>query len=118
MYHYLISDNKFNIINVCKLATSEKISIKRKIYKQNKSIKTNRTISMIENKIIAEMNIDDIYNVIDLSNKCKLLYNNQITILEMNGYNTEIAIEIFSLISNNDEELIFVDIDDSRIKND
>lgn len=127
MYHYWISDAKSNILNVYKLNTmGETVFIKRKIYQETKRIKTNRTISMVENKIISEMNIKDEYRMVYLSEKCRILFNDQITILEMDGFNCDIALDIFSLISNtndeNDEDelvyFVIFDIDDERIKSD
>ena len=102
----------------------ESVFIKRKIYQETKRIKTNRTISMVENKIISEMNIKDKYRMVYLSEKCRILFNDQITILEMDGFNCDIALNIFSLISNtevdDDDELVYFvifDIDDGNIKN-
>lgn len=116
IYHYWITDNKRNILNVYKLSSQgEKKVVKRKLYTCVKSIKTNRTISMIENKVVSEMNIFDVYNMIIISDKCRLLYNDQLTIIEMDGYNSDIALELFSLISNNEEEFVIFDIDDNKI---
>ena len=125
MYHYWISNSKSEILNVYKLNTmGESVFIKRKIYQETKRIKTNRTISMVENKIISEMNIKDKYRMVYLSEKCRILFNDQITILEMDGFNCDIALNIFSLISNtevdDDDELVYFvifDIDDGNIKN-
>ncbi|MDD4930566.1 MAG: hypothetical protein PHG66_00225 [Candidatus Colwellbacteria bacterium] len=116
-HHYWISDNKGNILNVYKLVSSgDKKAVRRKIYSRIKSIKTNRTISMSENKVIGEMNIDEIFNVVHVSDKCRILYNDQLTLIEIDGHSSDTALEIFSLIANNEEEFVMFDIDDEIIK--
>lgn len=118
-HHYWITDSKGNILDVCKLNPSGKEKIlKRKIYKSIKSLKTNRSISMVENKVISEMNIYDLYKVETISDRCRILYNDHYTIVEIDGYNSDIALEIFSSICNNDEEFVIFDIDDKAIKGD
>lgn len=116
-HHYWITDNKSNIINVYNLHTpGEKTLRKRNIYEKVKEIKTNRTISMVENKIVSEMNIEDVYNVLDISDKCRLLFNEQLTIVEIDGCSSKTALEIFSLIANNEDEFVLFDIDDNAIQ--
>lgn len=97
------------------LTPGEKVEVKRKIYKRIKEIKTNRTISLVENKVISEMNIIDTYLRVVISDRCRVLYNDKITIVEMDGSSTDIASEIFSLIANNEDEFVIFDIDDSKI---
>lgn len=94
------------------------ILISRKIYNPTPlAIKTNRTISLSENEVISELDIFDEYYVTEVSNKCRLLYNSQITILEMDGKSHETALKVFSLISNIPEnEIIFFDINDDKIR--
>lgn len=94
------------------------IKISRKIYQQTPlAIKTNRTISLSENEVISELDIFDKYYVTEVSTKCRLLYNSQITILEIDGKSHETALKVFSLISNVPEnEIIFFDINDDKIQ--
>ena len=111
MYHYYISNNKSNIINIYNLLTKgEKVFIKRKIYKKTKEIKTNNTIMMVENLVVYETNIIDEYYCVEISNKCRILYNDDITLLEMNECSSDIALQIFKTISNNKEHIILFDI--------
>ena len=117
-YHYWISNRNLCILNVYNLISpGETVIKKRKIYKQGRIVKTNRSINMVENKVISEMNIEDVYNTISISDKCRLFYNTNITLLEMDGTNVEIALHIFECISNNKDEFIIFDIDDSLINN-
>lgn len=114
--HYWITNSKGDILNVYKLVSSGETNVvKRKLYSRIKSVKTNRTISMVENKVVGEMNIDDMFNVVHVSDKCRILYNNQLTLIEMDGHSSDVALEIFSLIANNEEEFVMFDIDDSLI---
>lgn len=119
-HHYFLL-SKSNIIspnNNLQPTHPSPIQISRKIYLPTPlAIKTNRTISLSENEIISELDIFDEYYVTEVSNKCRLLYNSQITILEIDGKSHETALKIFSLISNVPEnEIIFFDIDDDKIR--
>lgn len=115
-HHYWITNSKGDILNVYKLVSSGETKIvKRKFYTQVKSIKTNRTISMVENKIVGEMNIEDIFNIVHVSDKSRILYNDRLTLIEIDGHSSDTALEIFSLIANNEEEFVMFDIDDSSI---
>jgi len=116
MYHYLIADNRSNVVNVYNLQTTGTYVTRKKcLYHTTKSVKTNRTISMVENRIVDVLDIEDHFNCVELSEKCRILYNIDSTILEMDGCNSDVALGIFSLIANNKEQLVFFDIDDDLI---
>jgi len=70
---------------------------------------------MVENRIVDVLGIEDHFNCVELSEKCRVLYNIDSTILEMDGCNSDVALSIFSLIANNKEQLVFFDIDDDLI---
>jgi len=121
-YHYWITNSRSgcigvgNILNVYNLITpGENVVVKRKLYKHIKSVKTNRTISMVENKVVGELNIDVHFNLVHISDKCRIFYNSQLTLLEIDGCSSTIALEIFSLVANNEDEFVMFDIDDRVI---
>jgi hypothetical protein len=101
--------------------------LKRCIYKTEKIIETNRGIFLSENKIVSKTELTYSINVLELSSKCRILFDDNITIVEFDGKNIQLAQSILISLTTNDDtndnvyfliddDLIIDDKDDTTIK--
>src|SRR5271155_3072698 len=117
-YHYWICKNK-QILNLFENITSQNsytVERYKYLYQEISKENTNRNINIFENKIISQIKIPQIYNCIDISEKCRLLYNNVITLLEIDGKSITSAREIFQSLVNDKNGNVFLYIDDNIIQ--
>lgn len=114
MYHYWIS-KKDSILNVYSLRDRGYETTRKKyLYKNISTRSVNRGIVLSENKVVDKMDIDEVFYCKDLTSKCRLLFNDQLTILEMDGKNMDLAFDIFFTLTESSENALFF-IDDTTL---
>lgn len=113
-YHYWINNKEGKILPLYELNEKGKEIYRKKcIYTPIDSRTTNRSISLVENKIVSEMDILEKFNLVEISPKCRFIFNDKITLLEMDGRNIELVFELFFSLT--EDDVIFF-IDDKRIQ--
>lgn len=113
-YHYWVSKKEENIFPLYDLKEKGKeTQIRRCIYEKTNTRSTNRSITIVENKIVHQMDIYETFNVVKVSDKCRFIYNNLITILEIDGCSMDVAYDIFFALVDklNDNVMFFIDED-------
>lgn len=119
-YHYWINDKDGTILSLYNLQDKgEILKLNIHIYKTTDTKNTNTNITLSENKIISSMNILESYNVVVLSEKCRFIFNDKITLLEMDGKNIDVAFNFFlSLATETPDDNVLFFIDDDIIHHD
>lgn len=92
------------------------VKVKKCIYTTTDTKITNRNIRLTENLVVSEMDIYEDFKMVNISDKCRFLYNDKVTILEMDGKNMNTACDIFfSLVDTTEDNILFI-VDDEDIK--